>query len=217
MSGYDAASITVNKNLWIGDASLVSKTNGSLIMMFHRSITDGVAPISTTAPTTVIWAFSLDNTQPLAYHGDKRRGSFQVDFSCNGGGGGVATQPTTPVPAQGTTQVTVGSSCPVSTLGQYDHQADLYDGKILLHWKVLPGPVFQMALEAKRLSGAENSWISVAGRTTAPWLPLMPSLVTCPVSRRTGSMVTNSRSSSTIRFRWGPTRPLPPRRLDPPS
>ncbi|GJP35053.1 hypothetical protein CLOM_g19516 [Closterium sp. NIES-68] len=171
MSGYDAASITVNKNLWIGDASLVSKTNGSLIMMFHRSITDGVAPISTTAPTTVIWAFSLDNTQPLAYHGDKRRGSFQVDFSCNGGGGGVATQPTTPVPAQGTTQVTVGSSCPVSTLGQYDHQADLYDGKILLHWKVLPGPVFQMALEAKRLSGAENSWISVGWSNNGAMAP----------------------------------------------
>ncbi|CAI7807165.1 unnamed protein product [Closterium sp. NIES-54] len=33
MTGYDAGSITVNKNLWIGDdASLVTKTNGSLIM-----------------------------------------------------------------------------------------------------------------------------------------------------------------------------------------
>ncbi|CAI5524046.1 unnamed protein product [Closterium sp. Naga37s-1] len=172
MTGYDAGSITVNKNLWIGDdASLVSKTNGSLIMKFSRSITDGVAPISTTAPVTVIWAFSADNTKPLAFHGDKRRGSFLVDFSCNGGSG-VGTQPTTPapVPVQDT-QVTVGSSCPVSTLGQYDHQADLYDGKILLHWKVLPGPVFQMAFEAKRLSGAENSWISVGWSNNGAMAP----------------------------------------------
>ncbi|CAI5968564.1 unnamed protein product [Closterium sp. NIES-65] len=172
MTGYDAGSITVNKNLWIGDdASLVSKTNGSLIMKFSRSITDGVAPISTTAPVTVIWAFSADNTKPLAFHGDKRRGSFQVDFSCNGGSG-VGMQPTTPapVPVQDT-QVTVGSSCSVSTLGQYDHQADLYDGKILLHWKVLPGPVFQMAFEAKRLSGAENSWISVGWSNNGAMAP----------------------------------------------
>ncbi|CAI5997498.1 unnamed protein product [Closterium sp. NIES-65] len=132
MTGYDAGSITVNKNLWIGDdASLVSKTNGSLIM----------------------------------------NGSFQVDFSCNGGSG-VGMQPTTPapVPVQDT-QVTVGSSCSVSTLGQYDHQADLYDGKILLHWKVLSGPVFQMAFEAKRLSGAENSWISVGWSNNGAMAP----------------------------------------------
>ncbi|CAI7780966.1 unnamed protein product, partial [Closterium sp. NIES-54] len=73
MTGYDAGSITVNKNLWIGDdASLVTKTNGSLIMKFQRTITDGVAPISTTDPVTVIWAFSADNTKPLAFHGEKR-------------------------------------------------------------------------------------------------------------------------------------------------
>ncbi|CAI7872669.1 unnamed protein product [Closterium sp. NIES-53] len=173
MTGYDAGSITVNKNLWIGDdASLVTKTNGSLIMKFQRTITDGVAPISTTDPVTVIWAFSADNTKPLAFHGEKRCGSFQVDFSCNGGSGGVATQPTAPVPVpvQGM-QVTVGSACPVSTLGQYDHQAVLYTGKILLHWKVLPGPVFQMALEAKRLSGAENSWISVGWSNNGAMAP----------------------------------------------
>ncbi|CAI5471956.1 unnamed protein product [Closterium sp. Yama58-4] len=171
-TGYDAGSITVNKNLWIGDdASLVTKTNGSLIMKFQRTITDGVAPISTTSPVTVIWAFSADNTKPLSYHGEKRRGSFQVDFSCNGGSG-VATQPTAPVPVpvQGT-EVTVGSACDASTLGQYDHQADLYNGKILLHWKVLPGPVFKMALEAKRLSGAENSWISVGWSNNGAMAP----------------------------------------------
>ncbi|CAI7780942.1 unnamed protein product [Closterium sp. NIES-54] len=171
MKGYDADSIKVNKDLWIGDdASLLSKTNGSLIMKFSRNTTEGVAPISTTGNVTVIWAFSADNTQPLAFHGDKRRGSFEVDFSCNGAGG-VAAQQTVPVVAAQGGNVTVGSSCTQSTLSEFDHQADLYDGKILLHWKVLAGPVFQMAFEAKRLSGAENSWISVGWSNNGAMAP----------------------------------------------
>ncbi|CAI7780954.1 unnamed protein product [Closterium sp. NIES-53] len=174
VTGYDAASITVNKDLWIGDdASLLIKTNGSLIVKFQRNTTDGVAPISTTAPVTVIWAFSADNTQPLAFHGDKRRGSFQVNFSCNGAGD-VAAQQTmpspVPVPADGA-NVTEGSSCTQSTLSEFDHQVDLYDGKILLHWKVLSGPVFQVAFEAKHLSGAENSWIAVGWSNNGAMAP----------------------------------------------
>ncbi|CAI5524044.1 unnamed protein product [Closterium sp. Naga37s-1] len=172
IKGYDADSIEINKDLWIGDdASLLSKTNGSLIMKFQRRTTDGVAPISTTGNVTVIWAFSADKTKPLAFHGDKRRGSFQVDFSCNGGGGGVAAQQTVPVVAAQGGNVTVGSACTQSTLSEFDHQADLYDGKILLHWKVLAGPVFQMAFEAKRLSGAENSWISVGWSNNGAMAP----------------------------------------------
>ncbi|CAI7807074.1 unnamed protein product [Closterium sp. NIES-54] len=217
VTGYDAASITVNKDLWIGDdASLLIKTNGSLIVKFQRNTTDGVAPISTTAPVTVIWAFSADNTQPLAFHGDKRRyvrspfskstfivllprsllahlafhgdkrwyvlefllqiyplsrsfhptrtpsrfsiahlgflfvcfrsrsGSFQVNFSCNGAGD-VAAQQTmpspVPVPADGA-NVTEGSLCTQSTLSEFDHQVDLYDGK----YAILSQPVMLFIL-----------------------------------------------------------------------
>ncbi|CAI7806997.1 unnamed protein product [Closterium sp. NIES-54] len=47
----------------------------------------------------------------------------------------------------------------------------LITGRILLHWKVLAGPVFQMAFEAKRLSGAENSWISVGWSNNGAMAP----------------------------------------------
>ncbi|CAI7806995.1 unnamed protein product [Closterium sp. NIES-54] len=57
-----------------------------------------------------------------------RSGSFEVDFSCNGAGG-VAAQQTVPVVAAQGGNVTVGSSCTQSTLSEFDHQADLYDGK----------------------------------------------------------------------------------------
>ncbi|CAI7807075.1 unnamed protein product [Closterium sp. NIES-54] len=43
--------------------------------------------------------------------------------------------------------------------------------RILLHWKVLSGPVFQVAFEAKHLSGAENSWIAVGWSNNGAMAP----------------------------------------------
>lgn len=176
VNGYDAGSIVPAPGISLGDASLIMATNSSLIVKFQRKTTDGQVPISTSGKTNVIWAYSASATQALAFH-EKKRGSLVVDFSCNGGGaaaggalpieGGVPVGPTVPAGSK----VEVGSFCPASTLMGYEHMADLYDSKVLLHWKVLPGPVFRMAVEAKKGSGAETGWIAVGWSNNGAMAP----------------------------------------------
>eukprot|EP00475_Leptophrys_vorax_P011399 TRINITY_DN1793_c0_g1_i2.p1 TRINITY_DN1793_c0_g1~~TRINITY_DN1793_c0_g1_i2.p1 ORF type:complete len:587 (-),score=-0.67 TRINITY_DN1793_c0_g1_i2:239-1999(-) len=171
ITGKDAGSIKPS-NFWIGDASLTLSTNSSLVVKFQRNTNDGLVPITSSGPVTVIWAYSADNKQAFTYH-DNKRGSIVVDLSCLPGGastpgaGGIA--PT--VPAGPVTPVSVGKSCAASSLPGYNYVADLYDGNVLLHWKVTSGPVFGFAIEAKKGSGAETGWISVGWSTNGAMAP----------------------------------------------
>ncbi|GJP29828.1 hypothetical protein CLOM_g19924 [Closterium sp. NIES-68] len=77
MSGYGVSDVTQTGSFAVSNAVVEATGNGRTTIKFERSMTDGEFPMGGTS--TVLWAYSRDNSQQLADHGPNA-GSATINF-----------------------------------------------------------------------------------------------------------------------------------------
>ncbi|CAI7800693.1 unnamed protein product, partial [Closterium sp. NIES-54] len=80
MTGYNAADVAPSGQFELINDAVGTSSNGRTVMRFERGLLPGQMPFSNNLKATILWAYSRDNTQELAFHGDNM-GSVTIDFS----------------------------------------------------------------------------------------------------------------------------------------
>ncbi|CAI5979130.1 unnamed protein product [Closterium sp. NIES-65] len=80
MTGYNKADVAPSGQFELFKDAIGTSSNGRTVMRFERGLLPGQMPFSNNLKATIVWAYSRDNTQELAFHGDNM-GSVTIDFS----------------------------------------------------------------------------------------------------------------------------------------
>ncbi|CAI5509595.1 unnamed protein product, partial [Closterium sp. Naga37s-1] len=80
MTGYNKADVAPSGQFELINDAVGTSSNGRTVMRFERGLLPGQMPFSSNLKAVILWAYSRDNTQELAFHGDNM-GSVTIDFS----------------------------------------------------------------------------------------------------------------------------------------
>ncbi|GJP45008.1 hypothetical protein CLOM_g4394 [Closterium sp. NIES-68] len=80
IKGYEKADVAPTGQFEVFNDAVGTASNGRTVMRFERGVLPNQMPFSGNEVATIIWAYSQDNSQELAFHGDNM-GSATIDFS----------------------------------------------------------------------------------------------------------------------------------------